>query len=63
MKQAIINYINARAERLRPCKHKWKLLLSSKWSNAINKNYIWEEYTYRCTKCCESKRITTDKYK
>ena len=25
IKQAIINYINARADRLRPCKHKWEV--------------------------------------
>ncbi|GAG03208.1 unnamed protein product, partial [marine sediment metagenome] len=51
MKQAIINYINARAERLRPCKHEWELLDKQRWNATINPRNWWYEWTYRCKKC------------
>jgi len=60
MKQAIINYINVRAERIRPCKHNWELLAKVEAGNKLNPSYRWTEYTYRCTWCCESKKISTE---
>ena len=55
MKEAIINYINARAERLKPCTHNFSLDMEVKTTS----NYPIEEYhkhIYFCTKC--GKQIT-----
>ena len=56
MKEAIINYINARAEKVRPCKHNWELLNKREMENRFNK-YTWTEWTYRCEKCGEKNFI------
>ncbi len=59
MKKAIINFINAIAERIRPCKHDWEFLSRDKLSNKLNPDYKWHIVIYRCKKCCESKKIST----
>lgn len=51
MKEAIKKYIEARAERIRPCKHNWELLEKTNWNNTFNTDYRWCKWTYRCKKC------------
>ena len=58
MIESIKNYINARADSIRPCEHEWELLDKVKMSNKLNTDYSWYEYLYRCKKCCESKKIS-----
>ena len=60
MKKAIINYINAIAEKLRPCKHDWELISKRKANLTINPNYVWTEWTYRCRKCGEKNFIKNE---
>lgn len=60
MKDAIANYINARAERLKPCVHNWEVISNKNISNKYNPDYSWYEIHYRCAKCCEHKKISTE---
>ena len=55
MKQAIINYINSKAEKNKPCKHDWELLETNEWVSKLNPNYKYTQWIYRCKKCCEFK--------
>ena len=57
MKKAIINYINARAKRIRPCEHDWELIEKAEFTSRLNPTFCWNKWTYRCKKCCESKII------
>ncbi len=57
MKKAIINYINARAEKIKPCKHNWKEINNGMYGNLLNKQYTWKEIDYFCNKCGKHKHI------
>lgn len=66
IREAIANYINARANYIKskaedekPCSHKWKLLDESSWNDRLNTGFKWKEYTYFCDKCGESKKFST----
>lgn len=61
IKKAIANYINARAEKIRPCEHDWELLTKGNFSNGMsNVNYSWTEWVYRCKKCGARNFIKSD---
>lgn len=64
MLKAIINYINVRAERLRPCKHKWEIVQKE---NVTEKDIYYKTrneftvITFFCIKCGKHKIINTKK--
>lgn len=60
MKEAIINYINALADRNRPCVHDWELLMKREASLKMNPDYRWHKWTYRCKKCGDKNIIDED---
>ena len=67
MKKAIINYINAKAEAIRaktkrsaPCIHDWELIHKGEYPSKINLGYSWHEFVYRCKKCGETNKITSE---
>ena len=58
IKKAIVNYINARAEKLRPCKHDWEFIELI----SVNETYPTEKYhkwIYRCKKCGKQNTLTS----
>ncbi len=57
MKEEIKNYINAKAERIRPCKHKWEFLEKREIVSTVNPYYKWNQWTFRCKKCGEANII------
>lgn len=60
---AIVNYINKRTEILeykKPCEHDWEIIFNRSFNNKLNPNYQWVEITYRCKKCCKSKKISSE---
>jgi len=56
---ALVNYINARAERLTPCKHEFVLIVKGEGSYKLNPQYTWSVLTYFCEKCGTSKQVST----
>jgi hypothetical protein len=60
MKDAIINYINALADKHRPCKHDWEILETATMYYKLNPENEWKRITYHCIKCRESKTIETN---
>lgn len=51
LKKAIANYINAKAEKIKPCNHEWELMEKSLVTSRYNENLKWHKWTYRCKKC------------
>lgn len=58
MKQALINILNAIAERIRPCKHKWNLEYHCNVATDFGGRYA--SFTYCCDKCGKFKRIKSN---
>lgn len=60
IREAIANYINAKALAVKGCEHDWEKLFERTMTSRINPGNEWEEFTYRCKKCCVSKIISTN---
>jgi len=54
LRQAIIEWILSK----KSCEHDWEQLEAKRIGNKINPDYKWNEYLYRCKKCCEARKIT-----
>lgn len=62
IREAIANYLNARAELIRskkPCEHHYELICEVDAAYGFNPNFHWKEYTYFCDKCGSSKVVST----
>lgn len=57
MLKAIINLINALADRIRPCRHDWDEIAIVTTRTDYDEKY--HKWIYRCTKCGESKIISS----
>ena len=58
IRKAIINYINARAEKIRPCKHEFELKMRA----VVRSDWPREKYhkkVYMCKKCGIQKTLRT----
>lgn len=51
IKEAIANYINARAERIKPCNHVWEKMMEIRAYSELNPGNEWHEFVYRCKNC------------
>lgn len=51
MKQAIINILNALADRIRPCRHSWE-----KW-DSVRVDGWYTVHHFCCEKCGRFKRV------
>lgn len=68
LKDAICNFLNAKAESLRPvpppplpkpCNHKYTTINDVKVHKRDNPNYEWREITKFCEKCGDVKNFNT----
>ena len=55
----IAEYIKQRTQNIKGCEHDWYLEFSEKWFCKLNPDNTWEQHTYRCTKCCDYKKISS----
>ncbi len=60
MKKAINNYINAKTERIKPCKHNWELIDKVEFCSTVNPRHCWYKWTYRCKKCGKANIIENE---
>lgn len=57
MKQAIVNLINAIADRIRPCKHKWVEFAEWKTYDTNTNNTLSLERMYCCSECSKMTKV------